>query len=308
MGAGFQSREAYEAAHQYDVTIVGGEGEFVGIAGGYIQGGGHSPMAGIYGLSSDQFVEVDVVTADGNFLTCSDDQNSDLLWGRDLGHREGLAKDGSMFWDAMYAFFKYFIPLADAGAYSYLRWYSLSTDIWYFSMTPFWTPNKTVDEHVTLLRPWLDDLAALNITLEINATYYDSFYDAWAEVFPLEEVGYDAGRIASRLFPRANWDNITLMNETWSAIKNTSENDFVFTAFNMKNELHPENTANSANPAWRDSIIHAISATCWEDGDPVSVMIEDSNSLTYGCMDQWRAVTPGSGAYLGEVRFAYPEW
>lgn len=241
MGAGVQSLQAYQAANEYDVTIVGGEAESVGMAGGYIQGGGHSPMAGIYGLSADQVVGIDVVTADGKFLTCSDDENSDLFWALrgggggtfgvvtsvtvkawpkigvsasnftiTSGGDTGISTD--TFWDAMYAFFKYSIPLADAGSYSYMRWYPLSTDVYYFTMTPFWTPNKTVDEHIALLQPWLNDLAALNITLEINATYYDNFYDAWKEVFPLEEVGYDAGRIASRLFPRANWENVTLMN------------------------------------------------------------------------------------------------
>ncbi|ROW09306.1 hypothetical protein VPNG_05833 [Cytospora leucostoma] len=337
IGSGVQSLQAYQFAHKYDVTIVGGEGESVGIAGGYIQGGGHSPMAGFYGLSSDSVVEVDVVTADGKFLTCSDDQNADLFWALrgggggtfgvvtsvtvkawpkigvsasnfsiTSGGDTGISTD--TFWDAVHALFKHFPSLADAGSYSYLRWYPLSTDVYYFSMTPFWTPNKTVDEHVALLQPWLDDLAALNITLDFNATYYDNFYDAWAEVFPLEGVGYDAGRIASRLFPRANWENATLLDETWSAIKNTTENNFFFTGFNFENKLHPDNTANSANPAWRDSLVHGLSATFWEDGDDLSTIFEVSNSLTYGCMDQWRAVTPGSGSYLGESDSSEPNW
>ncbi|ROW01981.1 hypothetical protein VMCG_05544 [Cytospora schulzeri] len=78
MGSGVQSLQAY-------VTIVGGEGESVGIAGGFMQGGGHSPMAGNYGLAADQVAEFDVVTADGRFLTSSDDQNDDLFWALRVG-------------------------------------------------------------------------------------------------------------------------------------------------------------------------------------------------------------------------------
>lgn len=171
-------------------------------------------------------------------------------------------------------------------------------------MTPFFTPNMTAAQHIALLQPWLDELTALNITLDIsaNATSFDNFYDAWVFGFPLEGVGYDAGRIASRLFPRANFENETLLDDTFAAIKNTTMNGFFVTAFNFKNELHPTNTENSANPAFREALMHAIGATFWQDGDSLDTMREVSDSLTYGCMDQWRAVTPGSGAYIGEVR------
>lgn len=65
VGSGVQATEIYAAAKANGVTIVGGEGETVGVAGGYIQGGGHSPLAGIYGLAADSALEFDVVTADG---------------------------------------------------------------------------------------------------------------------------------------------------------------------------------------------------------------------------------------------------
>lgn len=80
MGTGVQAYEVYELANQYGVTVVGGEGETVGIAGGYIQGGGHSPLSSIYGLGADQVLAFQVVTADGRFLTASDDENADLFW------------------------------------------------------------------------------------------------------------------------------------------------------------------------------------------------------------------------------------
>lgn len=35
MGAGIQAYEAYEFAKEYNVTLVAGEGETVGVAGGY---------------------------------------------------------------------------------------------------------------------------------------------------------------------------------------------------------------------------------------------------------------------------------
>ena len=42
MGAGVQSFEAYTAAHEAGLSVLGGQCVTVGIAGGYTQGGGHS--------------------------------------------------------------------------------------------------------------------------------------------------------------------------------------------------------------------------------------------------------------------------
>jgi hypothetical protein len=42
MGAGVQAYEAYAAADQVGLNVLGGECVTVGIAGGFSQGGGHS--------------------------------------------------------------------------------------------------------------------------------------------------------------------------------------------------------------------------------------------------------------------------
>lgn len=80
IGAGVLTLEAYQYAHNHGLVVVGGNSPTVGMAGGYIQGGGHSPLSSKYGLAADQALEWEVITANGDHLTASPSQNADLYW------------------------------------------------------------------------------------------------------------------------------------------------------------------------------------------------------------------------------------
>ena len=60
--------------------MLGGTCPTVGIAGGYTQGGGHSALSSLYGLSADNVLEWEVVTANGTQLTATSSSNQDLYW------------------------------------------------------------------------------------------------------------------------------------------------------------------------------------------------------------------------------------
>ena len=80
MGAGVQVVDAYQYAYDRGFVVVGGNCPTVGIAGGYTQGGGHSPLSSKFGMAADQALEWEVVTATGEHLTASPSQNADLYW------------------------------------------------------------------------------------------------------------------------------------------------------------------------------------------------------------------------------------
>ena len=63
-GAGVQLVDLYRFCHENNVTVVGGFSSTVGVAGGYIQGGGHSVISPWKGLASDHVLQYTVVTAD----------------------------------------------------------------------------------------------------------------------------------------------------------------------------------------------------------------------------------------------------
>lgn len=70
IGAGVQLKELYEATAEEGVTVVAGFAHTVGAAGGYIQGGGHSPMGYWKGMASDNVLEFKMVTAKVCSLQC----------------------------------------------------------------------------------------------------------------------------------------------------------------------------------------------------------------------------------------------
>ena len=71
--------EIYDAAAGHGVTIVGGEDSDVGI-GGYITGGGHSPISAHYGLAADNILEIELVTPAGELKTVNECTNTDLFF------------------------------------------------------------------------------------------------------------------------------------------------------------------------------------------------------------------------------------
>jgi FAD/FMN-containing dehydrogenase len=76
VGAGAKLAQIYDALEPNGVTIAGGCGPTVGIAG-LALGGGIGILGRRHGLTCDQVVAADVVLADGS-VTAADD---DLLWG-----------------------------------------------------------------------------------------------------------------------------------------------------------------------------------------------------------------------------------
>jgi hypothetical protein len=78
-GAGSFVRDIYYNLDQMNQTAVDGLGPEVTL-GGYLTGGGHSPISNIYGLGVDQVYEVEMVTPTGEIITANECQNTDLFW------------------------------------------------------------------------------------------------------------------------------------------------------------------------------------------------------------------------------------
>lgn len=260
----------------------------VGVMGGYIQGGGHSPLSSIYGTGADQVLAFEVVTSDGKFVTADFTQNTDLFWALRGGGGStfGVATSVTVkafpdvqttasrftfdtttvgndtFWAGVRAYFDYFPNNADLGTYAYfvLLPNNPKTGVWTFQMTPFFAPNKTLAETKAILEPWMTQLDALGIKVDPNITHYDSFYPAWVQSFPLEVIQKVNAASGSRLFPRANFEDPELLNTTFANIRLSSERNRVIVGFNIK-AVSPDDPDNAVNPAWRENVFFAIQSS-----------------------------------------------
>ncbi|SHF57044.1 FAD/FMN-containing dehydrogenase [Fodinibius roseus] len=125
------------ATHAFGLATVSGIISTTGIAG-LTLGGGHGYLSRKYGLTVDNLVEVDVVLADGSFVTASEDENEDLFWalrggGGNFGvvtsfkyqlHPVDTVVAGPMFWridqtEKMMRWYRDWLPNAPEDVYAF---------------------------------------------------------------------------------------------------------------------------------------------------------------------------------------------
>ncbi|KAE8415272.1 hypothetical protein BDV36DRAFT_311144 [Aspergillus pseudocaelatus] len=342
-GSGVQVWEAYEYAKSLGVSVLGGEAVTVGLGGGYTAGGGHSPLSSMYGMAADQVLAMEVVLADGRFITASSTENSEIFWmlrgggGSTIGVVTSLivkalprlptttvtfnftindAPSADAFWKGVEAYFDNFEGFVNAGTYGYYYVgasaieigtdYAGSTD-YYFRMQSFVAPNMTIAETKALLAPWYKVLDSQNITYTPWYNHADNFHDAWVVAFPQEFAGGAAVKTASRLMPRSVFQDDTLRQRTYAAHKDATEKGLFIAGFHISGTgiaVAPPNDT-SVLPAWRDALAHVIVGIEWPNNATWETVHNASLAVT-SWMDVLRDIAPESGAYMSEADLLEP--
>ena len=130
VGPGCTQGEVDQVTRPYGLAVPAGIVSSTGISG-LTLGGGHGYLSRRYGLTIDNLIEADVVTADGRLVRASADENPDLLWalkggGGNFGvvtsflfraHPVGDVYAGPIFWDIAHApeimrWYRDFLPTA----------------------------------------------------------------------------------------------------------------------------------------------------------------------------------------------------
>ncbi|KAI1035188.1 hypothetical protein LB504_005827 [Fusarium proliferatum] len=330
LGAGVQGFDILKAGNDAGYVVIGGECPTVGVTGGYTQGGGHSALSTSFGLSAQNTLEFEVVTADSGVVTASPTKNSDLFWALNGGGggnwgvvlsmtvkafpdaKVGAAtlaffntnNDQATFYKAIETFHSKLPGMVDAG--SMVVYYFTNT---FFQIAPLTAFGKSQDEVQTLLAPFVSSLDGLGVNYTVkysqSANYYNH-YDTYFGPLPIGNIQVGIAQYGGRLIPR---DTIVNNNDdlTQAAISIVEQG---VTWIGVGTNVAPfSNTQKqSLLPAWNKALVHATLTTPWNFTAPWSEMLDLQNLMTDTIMPEIEAVTPGSGAYMNEADFRQPNF
>lgn len=333
MGAGAQGWELLEAAQAQGLRVVGGACPTVGVAGGYSQGGGHSLLSSVYGLGSDNVLEWEVVTADGEHVTASPTSYPDLYWALTGGGPGTYAVVVSMtakahqdngvtatalsfsptnstediYWRAVEAFHAILPTWVDRGGFAAY----IILDKFFF-LQPIVFPGLSKQEVTSLVQPLIDTLDGLNITYNVNTTsftQYRDFYDNYFGPLPygiFPSVQVQGGHLIPRSIVQTNNTGLT---QTLREIAAGGTFHLLGSGLNVAHSVAGNKPlSNSVLPNWRDTIIHLVVRAEWDFTLPQAQNEANETEITERLVPMLETLSPGSGAYMNEGDPNQPNW
>ncbi|KAI4116925.1 MAG: hypothetical protein LQ345_002743 [Seirophora villosa] len=333
MGAGVPAYKAYSAAADRGLRISGGYCPTVGIVGGYVQGGGHGALEGLYGLAADNTLEFEVVTAKGEHSKATPTENADLYWALNGGggstyavvlsqttkaHADGRVAGASLtfnntdedaYWKAVSSWQTLLLNVDSIDGFNTFWGLTNQTFVLYSAILP----DNNASAIAKSLDPFIQQLQDLGLehTYEINddATYYEHFA-RYTPSLPYGEYSTNSV-IGGRLIPRAVVrDSLPALIGTFRNITGTGSRPFRINGI-ASNVSHARvgNTAgsNAVLPAWRESL-YTTNMDVYFDADAPMAVISQLQAEMNEKQDQLKVLTPGSGAYANEATFDNPEW
>jgi hypothetical protein len=338
VGAGIQVGELYKLAFEQSpkVTVVGGECavsllfhckhvadmiQTVGFAGGYIQGGGHGPLATLHGMAADQALSFTVVTAEGDIVTANADENKDLFWalrgggpatfgvvtsvtvktfpevpsaGTILDINSTHTTDPAVFWKGVEAFHAQANHFVDNGMFVYYVIRSGSLHV-----QPLYGPNMNSEKLLKVLKPLFDDLKAKGVPYSTSTKEFPTFYELYMDIFEPEGAGSDqltGGRFMHRDDIAAN--NSGIMEAYKTALSPSPEFPFGIVVGHIVGPGYGAPSVDDAvHPLWRKATSFSITslfptAANWKAAKKVQTEVVTK------ALDE---AAPKGGAYVNEV-------
>lgn len=329
VGAGITGAEAVEAAHESGLAVVAGECPSVGLAGGFTQGGGHSTLSTSFGLAADQVLEYEVVTADGEILTVSPEENEDLYWAlsgggggtyavvtsltvraHDTGNVGGAkiqllanSTDAETYGEVVKRFHSLAPDMVDAGA---TVTYILNGI--YFQVGPFTVANCSEERIREIAAPFVAALKELEVPFaaDFSSLPFRDHYDKYLGPLPYGSLTSSEWQYGGRMLPRSAFeDGSTVVS---SVINKLMAAGTVLVG-TVGSFVPPHDVSNSVIPAWRDTLVQLQILTPWST-DPAAwgAMLELQDKMTNEIIPQIKMVTPGSATYMNEADFKEPDW
>ncbi|RDW93782.1 uncharacterized protein DSM5745_01104 [Aspergillus mulundensis] len=243
-GAGQQFAGVYEFAHQHNYRVVGGSSQTVGVAGGWIAGGGHSMLSNELGLGADNTLQLKVVLPNGTYVTANRCQNQDIFFALrgGGGGTFGVVTEMSMLVHpekpTILALIT-FPNISSANALEFLSITVANANKWasegwggYIQLGPlgmgvstFFMSTSLLDQSAAedSMKPVTDFATSLGSLASASVTRFDTYYEViQALIGPEESSGLSGGgpmAISSRIVPQESFEG-TANQEKLTSILN----------------------------------------------------------------------------------------
>ncbi|KAL4923634.1 putative isoamyl alcohol oxidase [Aspergillus undulatus] len=329
LGSGVQGYQILEVTHARGHVVVGGECPTVGLAGGYIMGGGHSALSSSFGLGADQTLSFEVVTAAGEVVTASREENTDLYWALSGG---GAGNWGVVVSVTVKAFPSEIVSgasvafstknLSDTAYINALDHFhrllpamiDAGTTVIYqilpgtFLINPLTAYNQTSAQVEAILTPFLNELTALDIKYTVSYTEHDSYYDFYEKYMgplPNGNLGVGEFTYGGRLLPRSVVESNPKGLST--AIYNITSQGVVAVGVGL-DVSRTNDVDNAIFAPWREAAVTMQIGITFNNTAPWSQLLAEQETMTEELVPLLEAVTPGGGAYENESNFRQPNW
>lgn len=282
MGAGVSGDEVATYASKNGLAVVSGNCPSVGLAGGFIQGGGHGPLSSKYGLAADNALEFEVVDGNGNLIVASAHENSDLFWalrgggggtfgvvlsatvkafpdeplsfGTIMFAAEGLEEE--RFYEACAAFYEIIPSLVDSGAVPIFLFTPQA-----FVLQELIAPGLTEEDLNKLLEPFLAKLEGIQYQKTI--TPYKNYKDFQAEALaPMTKHQANFIMGGGWLMPRSVITDPTNGKKYFEIVKGLVKSGLIVQqlGFNVT-EKPTSDIDNAVLPSWRNTLLQSVVVT-----------------------------------------------
>lgn len=332
-GAGVQFFEAYKAAAEHGLRVLGGYCPTVGMVGGYVQSGGHGPLAASYGLAADNTLEFEVVTVDGKHLTASPAQNPDLYWALSGGgagnyavvlslttkaHADGRTAGATLsftntipesYWKAVGAFQTHLLKLDTIPGFAT----SWGFDSRGFSLNVATLTGGSQSDMENALKPFLQDLKNFNVSLaSYETTEHTNFYDHIEHYTFPREIYQTNSSLGGRLIQQSTVQNSLpgLLDAFRQIVTDTHfpANRISGISLNVTHD-RVGNTpdSNAVLPAWREAL-YTLNVGIGFTPDASTKELQTVQAKVNEWQGLFNPLTPGGGGYINEATFDDPTW
>ena len=134
---------------------------------------------------------------------------------------------------------------------------------------------------------------------------FPTFLDAFEPMSPPTPV--DDIQIGGRFIQRSLIESTNGTRQLMVALRDIANKVGAISGIALDASRKSGYLANSANPAWRETIFDAVVGTYWSDNSS-ELNIANQRLVTDDVIPQLERLTPGGGAYLSEGDFKQPNW